>query len=479
MKLLIIDDEPDFTDVLVERLREGEYEIDIAIARSLESARQALTDDTVDLVICDLKIPPLDGGLDAEVDHGQAAYSFAREQAPGTPVIVMSGFGTVSIVADVAANAPHGDPFGLGESQPMLSYVVKESDLSPCVSTVEKAAGAVASLGEINLHSWPQDLDLTNEEVRVLRLLAQLRDGAVIRVSELGGGLTEARVLKIRVERETGALAFVAVAKIAELSSIEDEVWRYGQYVSYLPADGITPLMTTIRAGAGRMAGAFYTLDERFVDSLFVVIGGGGPRVPRAVDGLRATTRRWREGCGNQRLRLADIRRSIVDDSTVEALEDELPDFERERIEDIEVLARPCTQHCDLHGGNALVDRDGRPVVIDYGSVGQSTAAIDPITLEASLFFHPGGLPLCEDWPNVDDVQRWEDVPSYCEGTTFEPFVEACRRWAVEESASPSEVWAAFYAIGVRALKYPDTDHDVARAVVELAAERLDKDAGS
>ena len=470
MRLLIVDDDEDFTRTLLERLRESDVISEAVTARSLERGKQLIEDSEFDYIICDLKIPSTDGGLDSDSAHGINAYAYARERVAGTPVLVLSGFGDESIVAAMIRRAPHDDPFGTGRPRPMLEYLVKRPDLQECVSAVEIAAAEVGMLDAVNLSPIPEHLAVPTAQERVLRLFGRLRGGTVVRFKSLSGGLTNSKVLWVRVEDPHGALAGVAVAKIGGLADIGDECNRYDRYIVTLPA-AFTPRQMVVRAGAGASGGIFYQLDEEFEYSLFDLLADKPSLGKTVVEQLKQATARWRDGRPTNMVTVHSIRAGLLSDAElkkrgVRALLTGLPweDFEASRFQ-----ARQCPQHRDLHGLNVLVNGSGSPKMIDFGSAGEANAALDPVTLELSLLFHPSALGRWGPWPTKTDLASWHQRPLYLKDCPFPEYIDACRDWAIQVSGSNQEFYATAYGYAVRQLGYPDTDHAAAVGVIRSA----------
>ncbi len=84
--VLIVDDEPGMRDML--RWSLGDSEFEIVAARDGVEANALLAAGGIDLVITDLTMPRL-GGFDV--------LEAAARTRPRTPVIVMTGFGTVEL----------------------------------------------------------------------------------------------------------------------------------------------------------------------------------------------------------------------------------------------------------------------------------------------------------------------------------------------------------------------------------------------
>ncbi len=83
MKILLVDDERGFLDVMGDILREHGHSV--VIAENGKQAREALEFDRVDLIISDVFMPTLDG---------VRFHDYVREftDAPDIPFIFMSGY---------------------------------------------------------------------------------------------------------------------------------------------------------------------------------------------------------------------------------------------------------------------------------------------------------------------------------------------------------------------------------------------------
>jgi hypothetical protein len=103
--------------------------------------------------------------------------------------------------------------------------------------------------------------------------------------------------------------------------------------------------------------------------------------------------------------------------------------------------------------------------MIDFGDVGLNWSAIDPVTLELSLSFHPAS-PFGESgWPSAQAAQAYLDLDSYLRDCPVPAFVRRVREWALELlDGDEVALRGVFYAQALRQLKYGDTDHEVARS---------------
>ena len=83
-RILVVDDEP---NVLVTyRLILQQRGYDVSAAVSSEEARQAILNDRIDLVLCDLSLEKQENGFDV--------IDFARQKNPQVPAVLLTGYAT-------------------------------------------------------------------------------------------------------------------------------------------------------------------------------------------------------------------------------------------------------------------------------------------------------------------------------------------------------------------------------------------------
>ncbi len=80
--ILVVDDEPAVLLTYTMILRQHGYEV--AGAASARAARESLSQQHFDLLVCDLALESNRGGLEV--------VEFAREKLPGIPAILLTGF---------------------------------------------------------------------------------------------------------------------------------------------------------------------------------------------------------------------------------------------------------------------------------------------------------------------------------------------------------------------------------------------------
>ncbi|MCD4677757.1 MAG: response regulator [Desulfobacula sp.] len=84
-KFLLVDDEKSFIETLARRLRQRGFEVDCAFS-GIEALNQLENDNTVDVVIMDVKMPDLDG---------IKTIKKLKEKHPLVEVIMLTGHSTI------------------------------------------------------------------------------------------------------------------------------------------------------------------------------------------------------------------------------------------------------------------------------------------------------------------------------------------------------------------------------------------------
>jgi hypothetical protein len=276
----------------------------------------------------------------------------------------------------------------------------------------------------------------------------------------LSGGLSDARVFRLKVHDQLGATRISAVAKIGSRSAIRTEARNYDDEVARLSPDATPRRLETAEFGGKSTAGVFYSLAEGYDQSLFQLTATDPPKLDGVIDSLAKRLLPWSDGVPETRVAIADVRRRMLDDAAFARVVTQFKlDWVRE-FEKRNVQVRLCTVHGDLHGGNVLLNAVGVPVLIDYGDVGAGIAALDPVTLEFSHFFHPDGPFRASAWPTSAAARQWWNFDVYLADSPVPHLSQACSRWTKDVCAGNREIAAAAYAYCIRQLKYAETNKD-------------------
>ena len=140
MKVLIVEDDNDVATGLNEQLSGADPSIDTVIAGSRSSGIEALRSDEFDFIVCDLRLPPHDGGVDTAEAHGLAVHSEARTVCPGTPCLFFTGYATSPNILEQLSSGGAQDILGTGENYGMTRLLTKDRFLD-CVERLETLNG--------------------------------------------------------------------------------------------------------------------------------------------------------------------------------------------------------------------------------------------------------------------------------------------------------------------------------------------------
>lgn len=159
-RVLVVDDEPDIRDLLREILEEEGYAV--TVAGDAEHARIARREDHPDVALLDIWMPDVDGITLLNEWHGG--------EAPGFPVIMMSGHGTIETAVEATR---------LGA----FDFVEKPLSLAKLLVTVRNALGSVTPRG---MDAGRTPLTPRRDFIGTSRSVAGLRE----RITRLAHGST-------------------------------------------------------------------------------------------------------------------------------------------------------------------------------------------------------------------------------------------------------------------------------------------------
>jgi CheY-like chemotaxis protein len=464
--ILIVEDEADFIDELRHVLAEMPGASAVQIAKSRTSAFEFLEKEFFDLIILDLNIPTIDGALDTDPLHGHAVFAKARSEAPGTPILVLTGSPAEDFIPALLRQQQQIDIWGEGRNVGTIDFL-KKYEFDDCPARLKPVASAIDRLGEVELDRG--QLNLAIEDDRLIRIFARKFGGTRCVVSLLGGGLSGAKVVRLRVTDSGGVLLHDAVAKLGTPQDIRNEGMRFDNQVSRLDPSATPRKLATLDFGARAQAGIFYGLADpgRFNATGFEVAKEGTARSGTMAKNIEGATKRWIDGVSQSRRTIKQIRQRVLADADLAELKGGFPLGWVDEFESHPIQTRWACIHGDLHGSNILVSADGAIVLIDYGDVGEGPASLDPVTLELSLLFHPQSPLAGSGWPSQEEAAQWGNLDEYLRRCPSPIMVSECRQWALRVAAGNREIAASAYGYLVRQLKYKDTDKNLVLALLD------------
>jgi CheY-like chemotaxis protein len=173
--VLIVEDEADFIDELSQVFAELPSHTKLSVANSRETAFALLETEFFDLIVLDLKIPTIDGALDADPRHGHAVFARAQIIAPGTPILVLTGSPAEDFIPTMLQGKQQVDIWGEGRTVGTVIFLQKIR-IDECPATLAPIAAAVQGLAEVELDRGGVNLTLADE--RLIRIFAKRAGGA-------------------------------------------------------------------------------------------------------------------------------------------------------------------------------------------------------------------------------------------------------------------------------------------------------------
>ena len=211
LHVLVVEDDEDFVEELRETIARLPGDSDIRVAGSRDQAFQMLEDGFLDLAILDLNLPTVSGALDTDPQHGHAVFHCIRAVAPGTPIFVLTGSPAEDFIPELLSNQQQIDIWSEGQKTGTILFL-KKFDIDKCSEILMPVAEAIERLSDVELDR--SDVNLSLAEDRLLRIFARKFQGVRCVVSGLGGGLSAARVIRLRVTDSQGVQVHDAVAKL-------------------------------------------------------------------------------------------------------------------------------------------------------------------------------------------------------------------------------------------------------------------------
>lgn len=464
MRILYVEDDEEQFGFVTKRLaKDGENSVLLAVTN--KQAKELVASNPVDYVVLDLAIPLEAPEGDPSIDHGIELALFLRKNYPGTPILVLTGQSS-----EPATQALEDDDtfavFWNGARKPLFK-IRKKRQLDDALRVVEEAAQLLNRLDALELSLQDDEArNLSVEEKRIVRLFALKNNAVLASVSQLSGGLSGARVLRVRLLNGTGEEFQHAVAKIDTFESIGIESENYDRHVQQLDVGSFPTSLGEFFTGCGPKKGVFFQLASNFDKTLFEFSQDSDVAAADTLAKLRIRLRNWHRNFSAKRMTIRDVRRTQLCDEKFGLLSDLLEGLDIETFEDKSVQIRWATQHGDMHGANILVSDVGDAVVIDYGDIGEGICSLDPTVLELSFYFHPNAR---DQFAANDNIAKsWFSDRIY-DNVLLPLSTKALRDWGVDNQFSGNEFVAVTYAYCVRQLSYDGTDKAFAIALIREA----------
>lgn len=447
MNILIVEDEVDFAEEIKNRFNALCREPVYTVAENFKQASCLIESEFFDIIFLDLKIPSDNGKMDSDPLNGRNLLDVVISHAPGTPVFMLTGSSAESFLPEMMELSHKVDVWGQGRTLPLIGFHPKHR-LNSLDEKIKPYFEAYNSVSEVELNS---SCDLTISTLRIIKIFTSSVGGVYCNVEIIGGGLSDASVYKIEVDDGTGLRIHNSIAKIGMPHNISDEVERHDRFISRLENSATPRKVAVLTHGAKKTSGVFYSLASASELNGFSFINHESSAL---IDNLKNILYRWTNSAPQRRTTVKEIRQTFIKDNEFQLISHLIEHDWIERFETNSIQVKWGCVHGDLHGLNVLVSPDEKPVLIDYGDVGERALSTDPITFELSTFFHPKG-PLREnDWPDSNTALNWGQPDFVDEQCPSQHFFNNCRVWAETVAVGKRERAAVAYGYLVRQLKY-------------------------
>lgn len=470
MRILFVEDNEEFAASHGKKLSELDGVRQVETVRSRDAALTRLAGELYDCMVLDIKILAADGEVVPQVEFGREVFHAAQESCPGLPIIILTGSELDEWMKDLSRHGEKLDVWGTG-AFPTVIFIEKDrADKS--LEEVGYLTGLMKSMQDVEIDRQGQNLDLTPFELRALRVVGARRGGAEVRVRQLGGGRSSAKVLRTSILDGRGNTIAQAAGKIGPRDEIRNEIGSYRKHVDRIKPGAFPPLLDVVEAGVGGTAAVFYGLMGDYDRTFFELAAARPDEAAKAVEIVRGQLKTWSDAAQVETVAASVLRRRLLSDEKLEVLMEKHDlEFVNE-IEKLKVRARLGISHGDLHGGNLLVDSEAKTVLIDFGDVEHGSICLDPVTLELSMAFHPDAMAAGLSIPLLDTILDWPNLDQYSIGAPVRPVVEACRNWA-HEMANEREVAITAFHYVLRQLQYKNVDEALNIEVAKRLYEKI------
>lgn len=462
-RVLIVEDELDFATHIESVFKNVDSSINTIIVDCHDTAYEILNSDSYffDFITLDLNLPKESGDFSKSPDNGLSVLAACKEKSQGTPILVLTGSSTESMIPRFLSLSHNVDIWGEGVERPSVDYLGK-NDLDKLYIKTQEAFIAVQSLSEVEISS---NAELPIDHDRLIRIFTKQLNGVFAEVKSIGGGLSDSKVYSLSISNTYGNVFLQVVAKCGAAKDIEHDALNYDEKINILTPEVTPRKLRHIKYGAKSTSGVFYSLAADYESSFFKATEDK-LITSNIRDYVRNMTTPWQRVAVQKRVSIKSIRESLLSDEKAYKLIDDYQIRWARNFEQKMIQSKQAYFHGDLHGENILIDsKNERATLIDYGDISSGSIVIDPLTLECSFLFHPSASKF--SWPTLENAENWMDIDKYLEGCPIPNEIRFCRQWSENASAGNRDIAASLYAYSLRQLKYPETNKELALKLLE------------
>jgi len=467
VKILYVEDDV----AAIAYLREALPNATILTAESRDEAFRLIDEEFFDMAVCDLQIPS-SKGFESAVRHGSAVVTRLAELLPGVPIVTFSSFETSEFLRELQSLGRREDYLGIGDEEAMVRSFDK-GKFEVLVGFLSTREVELNNLDGIDVKYGINPRNLSAEAERIVRIYTRQKGCVIGSPKVLGGGHSGASIVRIDLTRSEGSSGGTVVARIDTVQAIENEHALVQRYVAgTLPLGSFASVIKVICAGAGKMGAIIYQVapDARPFWNLPLEDDSFSAA---AVESIRDSLAIWSHDSPTEHWKIADIRRVLISDERwhERALRCGLSDGQVDLIEAKSAYILRGTIHADLHCGNVLYGTS--PILIDFESVRIGPCSLDPVALELSYLFHPDSPIVDSDWPSVEQIESWDDLPIFLQNCPFPQYITACRSWSTSVAKSDLDLYASVYAYLAQQSKFESSNEDRLRAMMRMVLRHI------
>lgn len=458
ISIFLLESDPEILTELVQTF-DGDDEVKIRSTSSTSKALDELKDNYVDLLL--FNFDRLWSSNNEEVADAPLDFlKHVRDLAPHLSILCFYPDNLSRVKANSLLEfSHHQDLFASGKTSPSI-ILKSRDDLVSVRSYVKEIQLLLKRINLITINNGGRFLGLKPLHQRILRTFVVKFGGESCKIEKISDGKSGAAVFKIVVVDVIGQERMHAIAKIDTLDRVNLEFNNYNKEVTRLPTGNYPTAIAQLPSPSSSTSSIFYRLLDND-ELLSSVILSDSSRASNVVSNLSSSMECWHKSGDIRTVKIEKIRKILLSDDDLEKIVGKYPQLSWFKdLEDSKVVSRWGCSHVDLHGGNVFVHADNDPVLIDFADICEAPCALDPITLELSLFTH-GPIYSKLNWLPKAHNLPWYNVDVYTADSEYELFIKSCRSWSHSIAGGDADVMACAYSYLIRQLKYPDINHVV------------------